>query len=517
MGRWDDADDPPAPPPPAPCSASGSAPAPPSRAPLPSAAQRALAEAAAFAAARAAAAAEAGEEDGGGPLLASSPSPSSPDSGGGGHRAAAAATAVSGADMGSTGGGGDGAGRTRGPAASSRWADADRDAPAGGAPSVVGPAAPTPSSAGDRGAAVAAVPPPRPPPPPPQPSSALVSMLAPCRSVDCYERLAKIAEGAYGVVYKARDRESGAIVALKRIKMEGAVGGGDGFPLTSLREINILLACHHPSIVNVAEVVVGASLDAVYVAMEFCPHDLKGLATLMARPFTIAEAKCVARQLLAGTSFLHASWVMHRDIKPANVLVGGGGGAAGGVFKLADFGLARRTGSPPPSRLTTPVVTLYYRSPELLLGASSYGPEVDVWSLGCVLGELLLGRILFEPVGAAACDGEIAQMDAISRVLGPVSEDTLPGSSSLPGLTSMRYAHRGTGLRALFPAPGVGLDASARLSDAGVRLLSSMLAYDPQARITAADALAHPWFDEFPRATDPALMPTFPAGAAAKQ
>lgn len=341
-------------------------------------------------------------------------------------------------------------------------------------------------------------------------------MLAPCRSVDCYERLAKIAEGAYGVVYKARDRDTGAIVALKRIKMEGAVGGGDGFPLTSLREINILLACHHPSIVNVAEVVVGASLDAVYVAMEFCPHDLKGLSTLMARPFTVAEAKCITRQLLAGTAFLHASWVMHRDIKPANVLVGGGGGAAGGVFKLADFGLARRTGSPPPARLTTPVVTLYYRPPDLLLGASSYGPEVDVWSLGCVLGELLLGRILFEPVGTAARDGEIAQMDAISRVLGPVTEETLPGSSSLPGLKSMRYAHRGTGLRALFPAPGVGFDASARLSDSGLRLLSAMLAYDPKARITAADALNHPWFDEFPRATDPALMPTFPAGAAAK-
>lgn len=330
-------------------------------------------------------------------------------------------------------------------------------------------------------------------------------MLAACRSVDAYERLSKISEGTYGVVYKARDKGTGRVVALKKVKMAREA---DGFPLTSVREINILLACHHPAIVDVAEVVVGASLDATYVVMEFCPHDLAGLAALLARPFTVAETKCVMRQLIAGAAFLHGCWVLHRDFKPANVLVG----PARGAFKHADFGLARPYGSPL-RPYTQPVVTLYYRAPELLLGCGEYGPAVDVWSLGCVAAELLLGRTLFQPSGAGGRDGDVAQMDAISRLLGPVCEERWPGCSRLKGLRAMRYAHAGAGLRSLLPPPGIGFDNSQRVSAAGIELLQGMLAYDPSQRLTADKALAHPWFSEYPPATDPALMPSFPEGA----
>ena len=117
-----------------------------------------------------------------------------------------------------------------------------------------------------------------------------------------------------------------------------------------------------------------------------------------------------------------------------------------------------------------------------------------------------------------------AEMNAIASLLGPVDEEHWPGSSELPGLRSMRYPHRGKGLRSLFPAPGVGsggsggsggggnilADASQRLSGKGIDLLGSMLTLDPSRRITAAEAQRHPWFDEFPRATERALMPTFP-------
>lgn len=330
-------------------------------------------------------------------------------------------------------------------------------------------------------------------------------MLAACRSVDAYERLAKISEGTYGVVYKARDKGTGRVVALKKIKMAREA---DGFPLTSVREINILLACHHPAIVDVAEVVVGASLDATYVVMEYCPHDLAGLAALLARPFTVAETKCVMRQLIAGMAFLHECWVLHRDVKPANVLVG----PRAGSFKHADFGLARPYGSPLRA-YTQPVVTLYYRAPELLLGCEAYGPAVDVWSLGCVAAELLLGRPLFQPSAAGGRDGDVAQMDAISRLLGPVGEAGWPGCSRLKGLRAMRYAHAGSGLRALLPPPGIGFDNSQRVSNAGIDLLNGMLTYDPSKRLTAAQALAHPWFREYPPPTDPSLMPSFPEGA----
>ena len=411
---------------------------------------------------------------------------------------------------------------------------------------------------------------PRPPPPPPPSSSSPPLLRQPCRSVDSFERLAKISEGTYGVVYKARDRATGEVVALKKIKMDpggggvaagaanvnGGGGAGDwGFPLTSIREINVLLSLNHENIVRVSEVVVGGGgaggvgggnamisnvNSSVYLAMEWCDHDLCALQEAMRRPFTIAETKCVMRQLLAGVAHLHDSWFLHRDIKTANILYSN----RGGRVKLADFGLARAFGSPL-RPYTQPVVTLYYRAPELLLGSRLYSSPVDVWSLGCVMGELLLGRVMLSPDRSfanrggggggggggegGADDGSIAQMNSIAGLLGPVDESTWPGSSSLPGLRSLRYPHRGKGLRSLFPAPGVvvgggggggpsgggsggilAADASQRLSDAGLDLLGSMLRLDPSERIGAAEALEHPWFDEFPRATERALMPTFP-------
>lgn len=398
-------------------------------------------------------------------------------------------------------------------------------------------------------------PPPTPPPPPPSSSSLAPSLRQPCRSVDSFERLAKISEGTYGVVYKARDRRTGEVVALKKIKMDpgsasaggarGADGAGAGaaswgFPLTSIREINVLLSLDHENIVRVSEVVVrgaggggggggssaplhpnlGPPGSSVYLAMEWCDHDLCALQEAMRRPFTIAETKCVMRQLLAGVAHLHDRWFLHRDIKTANVLYSNPGGGV----KLADFGLARAFGSPL-RPYTRPVVTLYYRAPELLLGSRRYSSPIDVWSLGCVMGELLLGRVMLSPdksysIRGEHDDGSIAQMNAIASLLGPVDETTWPGSSKLPGLRSLRYPHRGKGLRSLFPAPGVGVggggggilsaDVSQRLSEKGIDLLGKMLCLDPGERIGAAEALDHPWFDEFPRATERALMPTFP-------
>ena len=430
----------------------------------------------------------------------------------------------------------------------------------------------TTAAAAAAAAAAASVPPPpqpRPAPPPPRPPPP--PLRQPCRSVDSFERLAKVSEGTYGVVYKARDRRTGEVVALKKIKMDPGPAGGAaaanganassnsaalwGFPLTSIREINVLLSLDHENIVRVSEVVVGgvggggasgggsgnpnANLpnlnllinSSVYLAMEWCDHDLCALQEAMRRPFTVAETKCVLQQLLAGVAHLHDCWFLHRDIKTANVLYSN----RGGRVKLADFGLARAFGSPL-RPYTKPVVTLYYRAPELLLGARLYSSPVDVWSLGCVMGELLLGKVMLSPDrsylprhegidgNGGGDDGSIGQMNAIASLLGPVDEEHWPGSSELPGLRSMRYPHRGKGLRSLFPAPGVGsggsggsggggnilADASQRLSGKGIDLLGSMLTLDPSRRITAAEAQRHPWFDEFPRATERALMPTFP-------
>lgn len=184
---------------------------------------------------------------------------------------------------------------------------------------------------------------------PPQRS---VNMLQGCRSVDEFERLNKIDEGTYGVVYRARDKKSGEIVALKKVKMEKE---REGFPLTSLREINILLSFHHPSIVDVKEVVVGSSLDSIFMVMEYMEHDLKALMETMKQPFSQSEVKCLMLQLLEGIKYLHDNWVLHRDLKTSNLLLNNRG-----ELKICDFGLARQYGSPlkPYTHL---VVTLWYR------------------------------------------------------------------------------------------------------------------------------------------------------------
>ncbi|KAL4355230.1 hypothetical protein GQ457_06G000890 [Hibiscus cannabinus] len=181
-----------------------------------------------------------------------------------------------------------------------------------------------------------------------------VNMLQGFRSVDEFERLNKIDEGTYGVVYRARDKKTGEIVALKKVKMEKQ---REGFPLTSLREINILLSFHHPSIVDV-KVVVGSSLDSIFMVME---HDLKALMETMKQPFSQSEVKCLMLQLLEGVKYLHDKWVLHRDLKTSNLLLNNQG-----ELKICDFGLTRQYGSPlkPYTHL---VVTLWYSLPYVWL------------------------------------------------------------------------------------------------------------------------------------------------------
>ncbi|XP_043705965.1 cyclin-dependent kinase G-2 isoform X2 [Telopea speciosissima] len=268
---------------------------------------------------------------------------------------------------------------------------------------------------------------PRKTPEPPILQQRNINMLQGCRSVDEFERLNKIDEGTYGVVYRAKDKKTSEIVALKKVKMEKE---REGFPLTSLREINILLSFHHPSIVDVKEVVVGSNLDSIFMVMEYMEHDLKGLMETMKQPFSQSEVKCLMLQLLEGVKYLHDNWVLHRDLKTSNLLLNNRG-----ELKICDFGLARQYGSPlkPYTHL---VVTLWYRAPELLLGAKLYSTAVDMWSLGCIMAELLAKEPLFP--GKA----EVDQLDKIFKMLGTPNEAIWPGFSKLPGVKVNFVKHR---------------------------------------------------------------------------
>jgi len=326
-----------------------------------------------------------------------------------------------------------------------------------------------------------------------------VSMLHQCRSVEHYKKLNRISEGTYGVVYRARDRETGQICALKKVKLEKE---RDGFPLTSVREINVLLSLRHPSIVNVSEVVVGSSLDAVFMVMEYADHDLKALMEKrMHQPFTISEVKCLMHQLLSGIAYLHDNWVIHRDLKTSNILY-----TNKGQLKICDFGLARQYGEPlkPYTQL---VVTLWYRSPELLLGAKTYSTGVDVWSCGCIMAELLAKEPLFQG------SNELLQLDTIFRILGCPTSETWPGIETLENFKKFNFKgsrSARSALRGHFPAPGPVFDGRPTLSESGFDLLQGLLELCPEKRMSAQQALEHPWFREHPLPKDPAMMPTFP-------
>lgn len=204
---------------------------------------------------------------------------------------------------------------------------------------------------------------------------------APCRHIDNFERLNHIEEGSYGWVSRARETGTGEIVALKKLKMDNL---NDGFPVTALREIQTLVESRHRHVVDLREVVMGDTLTDVFLVMEFLEHDLKTLQEDMTEPFLPSEIKTLMLQLTSAVEYLHDHWILHRDLKTSNILMNNRG-----EIKLADFGMARYYGDPAPANMTQLVVTLWYRAPELLLGADKYDQAVDMWSVGCIFGELL--------------------------------------------------------------------------------------------------------------------------------
>lgn len=333
--------------------------------------------------------------------------------------------------------------------------------------------------------------PPRPRPPRHQP------LFHGCRSIEEYERLNFIDQGTYGFVFKARDKKTREVFAIKQVKLVSSDVGKVGFPITALRETNILLALRHPNIVSVKEMVIGSSNDKVFMVMEYGDNDLKHCMSLATQPFSTAEVKRLMLQLLSAMEHMHNKWYIHRDLKTSNLLY-----SNAGKLCVCDFGLARTYGSPI-APFTAEVVTLWYRCPELLLGSRLYSTPLDMWSVGCIFGEMLSGKPLLPG------EGEADQLSRIFRLLGAPSEDRWPGVSLLPNfnrVTASRAPSRGK-LRELFPS--TSFSGGIFLGDQGFDLLSQLLELDPSRRISATAALQHPWFAEAPLACNMALMPKF--------
>mmetsp|Transcript_14261 Transcript_14261/g.21068 ORF Transcript_14261/g.21068 Transcript_14261/m.21068 type:complete len:366 (+) Transcript_14261:82-1179(+) len=309
-------------------------------------------------------------------------------------------------------------------------------------------------------------------------------LLSGCRSVySSYERLARLSEGAFGIVWKAKDLATQEIVALKQIKFDADMVK-EGFPISALREINVLLSLNHECVVTVREMVVGTALDKVFMVMEFMEMDLKdAMGKTGNSPFSQSELKGMMFQILSGIEHIHNKWMLHRDLKTSNILV-----HRSGRIALADFGLARKY-QHPLKALTQMVITLWYRPPELLFGETVYGPAVDMWSIGCIFGELIIKDAILQG------QGELDQIDKIFTLVGAPDTLNWPKFDKLPSSGILRWKSQKSEkeLSSRFPV-NRPLGGQTFLDISGFDLLQKLLTLNPKTRITAASALQHNYF-----------------------
>uniref|UniRef100_A0A4W6FXW7 cyclin-dependent kinase n=1 Tax=Lates calcarifer TaxID=8187 RepID=A0A4W6FXW7_LATCA len=273
--------------------------------------------------------------------------------------------------------------------------------------------------------------------------------------MDTFQKVEKIGEGTYGVVYKAKNKVTGETVALKKIRLDTET---EGVP-------TCLLPCFRLRDVIHTE-------NKLYLVFEFLHQDLKKfMDSSSVTGIPLPLVKSYLFQLLQGLAFCHSHRVLHRDLKPQNLLIN-----AQGEIKLADFGLARAFGVPVRT-YTHEVVTLWYRAPEILLGCKYYSTAVDIWSLGCIFAEMITRRALFPG------DSEIDQLFRIFRTLGTPDETVWPGVTSMPDY------------KPSFPKHLQSIHVFVNLEHLPKRLiLYEMLNYDPNKRLSAKNALVHRFF-----------------------
>ncbi|KAJ0972888.1 hypothetical protein J5N97_020847 [Dioscorea zingiberensis] len=306
------------------------------------------------------------------------------------------------------------------------------------------------------------------------------------RKAESFEKFEKIGQGTYSNVYRARDLEKGKTVALKKVRFVNMDPESVRF---MAREIHILRRLDHPNVVKLEGLVTSRMSCSLYLVFEYMEHDLAGLAANPSIKFTVPQIKCYMHQLLSGLDHCHNHGVLHRDIKGSNLLIDNNG-----MLRIADFGLATFFTHGQKQPLTSRVVTLWYRPPELLLGATEYGVSVDLWSAGCILAELFAGK----PIMPGRT--EVEQLHKIFKLCGSPSEEYWK-KSKLPHTTIFKPQH---------PYRRCIDDTFRDFPSSTLALMNCLLAIEPADRGTAASALESEFFSSKPFACDPSSLPKYP-------
>ncbi|KAI0089362.1 kinase-like protein [Irpex rosettiformis] len=315
---------------------------------------------------------------------------------------------------------------------------------------------------------------------------------------DKYSILGFISSGTYGRVYKAQSKAADAkIHAIKKFKpdKEGDVVTYTGISQSAIREIALNREISHENVVALKEVILEDK--SIYMVFEYAEHDFLQVIHHHSQTLRVSISQHVLKsltyQLLNGLLYLHDAHIIHRDLKPANILI-----TSGGVVKIGDLGLARLTYQPlqPLFAGDKVVVTIWYRAPELLLGAKHYNKSIDIWAVGCVIAELASLRPIFK--------GEEAKLDSkknvpfqrdqmlkIAEVLGTADERDWPGLKDMPEYQNLKRLDHYNNRLHEWSTPRVK-------TQSGYEFLKQTFAYDPDKRLTAREALKHKWFTEDP-------------------
>lgn len=278
-----------------------------------------------------------------------------------------------------------------------------------------------------------------------------------------YKISEEIGEGTFGKVFRGfKDNRDFAIKKLYR--------HNDGLQITTIREIKYLRTTHHENIINLLEINVHE--DDVYLVFPYFRFDL--MKYLSKNIPNKKETIHIVKQIANGLNYLHEQGIIHRDLKPGNILLD-----FNLNVKIADFGMVRNTNQ---AGIYSPgVVTLWYRAPEVILGAKNYNHKIDIWSLGCIAAEMLLGHPLFQG------NTDIKMLESIIYICGPINQRTWPSVNSLPNFSVLNLPQSPRNLRKILNANCEEI----------VDFIDKIMILNPEQRPSTSDILKNEIFESY--------------------